>query len=81
MSARLLLLGAGSGAANNLVRSLRAADCPNAIVGAHHDRFVLRTAPTERRYLLPPAAMAVATFILSSWHGFKHSLEQVRSPG
>jgi carbamoyl-phosphate synthase large subunit len=56
MSARLLLLGAGSGAANNLVRSLRAADCPMVIVGAHHDRFVLRTAPTERRYLLPPAS-------------------------
>jgi carbamoyl-phosphate synthase large subunit len=56
MSARLLLLGAGSGAANNLVRSLRVADCPMVIIGAHHDRFVLRTAPTERRYLLPAAA-------------------------
>jgi biotin carboxylase len=56
MSARLLLLGAGSGAANNLVRSLRAADRPMTIIGAHHDRFVLRTAPTERRYLLPAAS-------------------------
>ena len=54
MNARLLLLGAGSGAANNLVRSLRAGDRPVTIIGAHHDRFVLRTAPTERRYLLPP---------------------------
>src|SRR5438270_289470 len=53
MNARLLLLGAGSGAANNLVRSLRACDRSLAIVGAHHDRFVLRGAPTERRYLLP----------------------------
>jgi len=56
MSARLLLLGAGSGAANNLVRSLRAVDRPMTIIGAHHDRFVLRTAPTERRYLLPTAS-------------------------
>jgi carbamoyl-phosphate synthase large subunit len=53
MNARLLLLGAGSGAANNLVRSLRACDRSMAIIGAHHDRFVLRGAPTERRYLLP----------------------------
>src|SRR6267378_5142016 len=53
MNTRLLLLGAGSGAANNLVRSLRACDRSMAIIGAHHDRFVLRGAPTERRYLLP----------------------------
>lgn len=56
MSARLLLLGAGSGAANNLVRSLRAADDPATIVGAHHDRFMLRAAPTERRYLVPASS-------------------------
>jgi carbamoyl-phosphate synthase large subunit len=56
MNPRLLLLGAGSGAANNLVRSLRAGDRPMTIIGAHHDRFVLRTAPTERRYLLPPTS-------------------------
>src|SRR3989442_1616 len=53
MNAWLLHLGAGSGAANNLVRSLRACDRSMAIIGAHHDRFVLRGAPTERRYLLP----------------------------
>lgn len=56
MSARLLVLGAGSGAANNLIRSLRAADAPVTVVGAHTDRFVLRCAPTARRYLLPPAS-------------------------
>jgi biotin carboxylase len=58
MSARLLLLSAGSGAANNLVRSLRAADGPFALIGAHHDRFALRTAPTDRRYLLPSPSHA-----------------------
>ena len=56
MNVRLLLLGAGSGAANNLVRSLRAHDRALTIIGAHHDRFILRTAPTERRYLLPAAS-------------------------
>jgi carbamoyl-phosphate synthase large subunit len=56
MSARILLLGAGTGAANNLARVLRVGDHPPTIVGAHHDRFVLRGAPTGRRYLLPPVA-------------------------
>ncbi|HZF04501.1 MAG TPA: hypothetical protein VE932_09240 [Patescibacteria group bacterium] len=56
MNARLLLLGAGSGTANNLVRSLRAGEHPITLVGAHHDRFVLRSAPTERRYLVPPTS-------------------------
>jgi carbamoyl-phosphate synthase large subunit len=55
MSTRLLVLGAGTGAANNLIRSLRAGDAPLVVIGAHADRFVLRNAPTERRYLLPPA--------------------------
>jgi carbamoyl-phosphate synthase large subunit len=58
MNARLLVLGAGSGAANNLVRSLRASGTPSTIVGAHTDRFVLAAATTERRYLVPPASHA-----------------------
>lgn len=53
MSARLLVLGAGTGTANNLVRALRASEAPMTILGAHHDRFVLRAAATDRRYLLP----------------------------
>lgn len=56
MDVRLLLLGSGSGAANNLVRSLRADERPLTIIGAHCDRFVLRAAPVERRYLLPAAS-------------------------
>jgi len=56
MSARLLILGAGTGTANNLVRVLRVSDHPMTIIGAHHDRFVLRGAPTDRRYLLPSAS-------------------------
>jgi len=56
MSTRLLVLGGGTGAANNLVHSLRADGRPFTIVGAHSDRFVLRCAPTERRYLVPPVS-------------------------
>ncbi len=50
---RLLILGAGTGAANNLIRSLRAGDPTFHLVGGHHDRFVLKKAPADRRYLLP----------------------------
>jgi len=53
MSTRLLVLGAGTGTANNLVRALRASGASMTVVGAHHDRFVLRAAATDRRYLLP----------------------------
>ena len=53
MSARVLVLGAGGGTANNLVRALRASEAPMTILGAHHDRFVLRAAATDGRYLLP----------------------------
>lgn len=56
MSARLLVLGAGTGTANNLVRVLRVSDHPLTLIGAHHDRFVLRGAATDRRYLLPSAS-------------------------
>ncbi len=50
---RVLLPGAGSGAGNNLIRSLRA-DYPGlVIVGAHVDRFTLRNSKANRNYLLP----------------------------
>jgi len=53
VSARLLVSGAGTAAAQNLVRSLRAGDRSLRIVGCHSDRFVLAKATTERRYLMP----------------------------
>jgi carbamoylphosphate synthase large subunit len=53
-SKRVLLPGAGTGAGNNLIRSLRA-DYPGlVIVGAHVDRFTLRNSKANRNYLLPP---------------------------
>jgi len=55
MTRRILLPGAGTGAANNLIRSLWA-DYPGlVVVGVHHDRFTLRNSKANRNYLLPPA--------------------------
>jgi len=55
MSRRILLPGAGTGAGNNLIRSLRE-DYPGlVVVGTHDDRFTLRNSKANRNYLLPRA--------------------------
>ena len=56
MKARLAVLSAGAGAANNLMRSLAAADPSIVLVGCNSDRFVLRKSPASRNYLLPADA-------------------------
>jgi carbamoyl-phosphate synthase large subunit len=53
---RLLVLGAGGGASNNLMRSLRAAEPGLRVVGCHADRFTLTQSPADRNYLVHPAA-------------------------
>ena len=53
METRLLISGAGSGASNNLIRSLRAGDPALVIVGYHDDRFALKNSPADRNYLVP----------------------------
>lgn len=53
MGYRLLITGAGTGASNNLVRSLTAGDPSLFIVGCHADRFVLKKSPANRNYLIP----------------------------
>jgi hypothetical protein len=55
MPRRLLLTGAGTGATNNLVRSLRAADASLVVVGCHANRFVLTQSAADRNYLIPAA--------------------------
>lgn len=55
MSARVLVMGAGSGAANNLTASLSAALPGLVAIGAHHDPFILRKSPAARNYLLSAA--------------------------
>ena len=53
MTTRVLILGAGSAAGENLIRSLRTADPSLALVGGHDDRFVLKRSAAATRYLLP----------------------------
>ena len=53
MNNRVLVTGAGTGAANNLVRSLKAGDPSLLVVGCHDDRFVLKQSAADRNYLIP----------------------------
>ena len=53
MSRRLLISGGGTGAGNNLIRSLRTADPSLSFSALHTDRFVLQRSAAERRHLVP----------------------------
>ncbi len=55
MTARLLVTGAGTGPAENLIRSLRAGEPAARIVGCHDDRFALRASAADTKHLLPPS--------------------------
>src|ERR1700730_6536188 len=52
---RLLVTGAGTGASNNLIRSLKAGDSSLFVAGCHHDRFVLKKSAADRNFLVRPA--------------------------
>jgi carbamoyl-phosphate synthase large subunit len=54
MSRRVLISGGGTGAGNNLIRSLRAADASLSFSAVHTDRFVLQRSAADRRHLVPP---------------------------
>jgi carbamoyl-phosphate synthase large subunit len=58
----VLVTGAGTGRANNLVRSLLAGESGIQVAGCHSDLFVLAKAQTERRFRLPPPS-SLAEFI------------------
>jgi carbamoyl-phosphate synthase large subunit len=53
VGARLLVTGAGTAAASNLIRALRAGDRSLVIVGCHSDRFVLAKSTADPNYLTP----------------------------
>lgn len=53
--ARVLVTGAGTGATNNLIRSLRAGDPALSVAGCHDDPFFLRKSCADRHYLVHPA--------------------------
>jgi carbamoyl-phosphate synthase large subunit len=55
---RLLILRAGSGPGNTLMRSLKAGDPSLFMVGCHHDRFEIKKSSADRNYLVSPFARA-----------------------
>jgi carbamoylphosphate synthase large subunit len=54
MTKRLLIMSAGTGTSNNLIRSLKAGDPSLSTVGCHADRFILKKSLAARNHLLPP---------------------------
>src|SRR5436190_1641938 len=58
MPARLLISGGGTGASNNVIRSLRAGDPSLSIAAWHADRFLVKKSAADRRYLLPAPSHA-----------------------
>jgi carbamoyl-phosphate synthase large subunit len=63
MPRRILVTGAGTGASNNVARSLRAGDGSLVIVGCHSNRFVLTQSTADRNYLIP----ASPTGVVAGW--------------
>ena len=55
MTARVLVTGAGTGPAENLIKSLRAGDRALFVAGCHADRFELRASAADAKYLIPPS--------------------------
>jgi carbamoyl-phosphate synthase large subunit len=50
---RLLIMGAGTAAAENFIRSFRDGDPSLVLLGCHDDRFVLKQSGADARHLLP----------------------------
>jgi len=56
--ARVLVLKAGSGAANNLIRSLKAGNASLDIAGCHEDPFVLKKSGAHRNFVVAASPRA-----------------------
>ena len=54
MARRILITSAGSGASNNLMRSLMHDDDGTVLIGCNSDRFVLKQSPAESNFLIAP---------------------------
>jgi biotin carboxylase len=63
VSRRLLILGAGTGAGNNLVTSLRRSLPALTILGCHEDPFILKKSTADRTYLLRGGLHAVEEIV------------------
>lgn len=57
MKPRVLVVPAGSGSSNNLIRGLRAGGDDVHVVGCHHERLILATSTADRKYLIPPLSV------------------------
>ena len=58
MTTTLLVMGAGTGAGNSLIRSLQASDLELDVVGCQPDRFLLKKSLAERNYVVPQTSSA-----------------------
>jgi carbamoyl-phosphate synthase large subunit len=58
MGHRLLVIGAGTGLGNNVIRSLTAGDASFVVVGCHTDRFALKSSLAPRNYVIPSEPLA-----------------------
>lgn len=56
MDRRVLIMGIGTGASNNLIRSFRRGAPELIVVGCHHDRFILKQSLADRNYLIPASS-------------------------
>jgi carbamoyl-phosphate synthase large subunit len=56
MPKRVLVLEAGTGASEHLIRTLRESDESLAVGGAHWDHFFLKNSTARQRWLVPPPA-------------------------
>jgi carbamoyl-phosphate synthase large subunit len=72
MGRHILITRAGTGAADNLIRSLRAGDRDLHVIGCHHDRFALRQSTADANYLIHPPSHPA--FIAS----LRHVVESAR---
>src|SRR4051794_23477736 len=55
---RALVTRAGSGASGNLIRALRAMTPAPVTVGAHHDRFTIKSSLADLNYVVPEPTSA-----------------------
>lgn len=56
LASRLLVLRAGQGPSNNLIRTLKAGDPSLFIIGSHDNRYTLKRSIADRNYLVPESS-------------------------
>ena len=71
MAPRVLVMGAGSAGAENLIRSLRRADSALALLGCNDDRFIVRHSAADELALVPtpdhPGFVPMLRRLVTEW--------------